>query len=680
MRRFADEELSPWHRAFAQAAGADAIVHPVNDVGAVRWNTAFAYLDAARGRENLTIRADTLVDRVLFAGDRAVGVATSDGDVHADHVVLAAGAYGSPGILLRSDAAALRELPIGEGLTDHVGVGFGFEGTDRLQREAAEFERARPLYMAQVTIQARSAACARGRVRPLPLPGARPAGPEGYRGQRRRLRDEAVVARDRPPDLARPARAAGHRPRLPHRRARRRGPRRRRRGAAARWRRPRRCAPTRRARCAPGAEVDAERHVREAARGFFHPVGTCAIGAVVDGDGRVRGCEGLSVADASIMPSIPRANTNLSTIALAERLAERMLARQLTSRSSGHTTRSTRAKAPRCRRSGVSHAVCRHGLVGDAELRRRRAGERELAVVGVARRAVAQPGDVHVRAPAPRRGSRLDVGARRGDRRAQLEARAAPDLVEGEREADVAQPVGRGQAPDQRCGAEVVGLLGVGPLLGAGRDEPDVARRRGPVGEGGGEGDERPDARGVVVGAGRGRDGVGMRHRDDAGTARGCRGSPITSREAPLPGTAKRSKPTRSPAARKRARDALVRSALGGPPAGRGPALRQLLCERVGLAGRGRGRRGRRACGRRDAYCGNEGGEHRAQRMSAGAPQSCDVCALFRNGSGATVGGCPRPPATRVGFVGHIPDKPDTRPDVLVAPGRRRPARRPLPR
>ena len=102
VRRFADEELSPWHRAFARAAGADAIVHPVNDVGAVRWNAAFAYLDAARGRENLTIRADTLVDRVLFSGDRATGVATSDGELRADHVVLAAGAYGSPGILLRS--------------------------------------------------------------------------------------------------------------------------------------------------------------------------------------------------------------------------------------------------------------------------------------------------------------------------------------------------------------------------------------------------------------------------------------------------------------------------------------------------------------------------------------------------------------------------------------------------
>jgi choline dehydrogenase-like flavoprotein len=59
-------------------------------------------------------------------------------------------------------------------------------------------------------------------------------------------------------------------------------------------------------------------------RGFFHPVGTCAIGRVVDGDGRVLGVDGLVVADASVMPTIPRANTNLSTLALAERLAERI--------------------------------------------------------------------------------------------------------------------------------------------------------------------------------------------------------------------------------------------------------------------------------------------------------------------------------------------------------------------
>jgi choline dehydrogenase len=75
----------------------------------------------------------------------------------------------------------------------------------------------------------------------------------------------------------------------------------------------------------PGADVDPERHIRDAVRGFFHPVGTCAIGSVVDGDGGVYGVSGLSVADASVMPTIPRANTNLSTIAVAERLAERML-------------------------------------------------------------------------------------------------------------------------------------------------------------------------------------------------------------------------------------------------------------------------------------------------------------------------------------------------------------------
>ena len=72
----------------------------------------------------------------------------------------------------------------------------------------------------------------------------------------------------------------------------------------------------------PGPEVAAHTHVRETARGFFHPVATCAIGRVVDGEGRVYGVDRLYVADASVMPTIPRANTNLSAIALAERLSE----------------------------------------------------------------------------------------------------------------------------------------------------------------------------------------------------------------------------------------------------------------------------------------------------------------------------------------------------------------------
>jgi choline dehydrogenase len=72
----------------------------------------------------------------------------------------------------------------------------------------------------------------------------------------------------------------------------------------------------------PGAEADLEAYVHAEARGFFHPVGTCAIGSVVDGNARVLGVEGLAVADASIMPTVPRANTNLSTVAIAERVAE----------------------------------------------------------------------------------------------------------------------------------------------------------------------------------------------------------------------------------------------------------------------------------------------------------------------------------------------------------------------
>ena len=63
-------------------------------------------------------------------------------------------------------------------------------------------------------------------------------------------------------------------------------------------------------------------HARTGAvRGFFHPVGTCAIGRVVAGRRRRLRNRRLVVADASVMPTIPRANTNLSTLALAERLA-----------------------------------------------------------------------------------------------------------------------------------------------------------------------------------------------------------------------------------------------------------------------------------------------------------------------------------------------------------------------
>jgi 5-(hydroxymethyl)furfural/furfural oxidase len=57
---------------------------------------------------------------------------------------------------------------------------------------------------------------------------------------------------------------------------------------------------------------------------MFHPTGTCAIGTVVDPEARVIGVANLRVIDASIMPKIPRANTNIPTLMLAEKCAAAM--------------------------------------------------------------------------------------------------------------------------------------------------------------------------------------------------------------------------------------------------------------------------------------------------------------------------------------------------------------------
>ena len=67
--------------------------------------------------------------------------------------------------------------------------------------------------------------------------------------------------------------------------------------------------------------------VRSAVSTFHHPVGTCAmgpdpaLGAVTDSHGSVHGIDALTVADASIMPTIPTATTNLPTIMVAEHIA-----------------------------------------------------------------------------------------------------------------------------------------------------------------------------------------------------------------------------------------------------------------------------------------------------------------------------------------------------------------------
>jgi choline dehydrogenase len=82
---------------------------------------------------------------------------------------------------------------------------------------------------------------------------------------------------------------------------------------------------------APGRDfdLDARRHVvRTRAGSGYHPTGTARMGpagdpgAVVDERGRCHAVDGLVVADASILPSVPRANTNLTSIAVGERVGE----------------------------------------------------------------------------------------------------------------------------------------------------------------------------------------------------------------------------------------------------------------------------------------------------------------------------------------------------------------------
>ncbi|MBD1550592.1 GMC family oxidoreductase [Pseudomonas typographi] len=79
-------------------------------------------------------------------------------------------------------------------------------------------------------------------------------------------------------------------------------------------------------------EAALEGYLRTQVGGVWHPSGSCRIGrasdplAVVDSAGRVHGVSGLRVVDASIMPVIPTANTNLPTLMLAEKIADAILA------------------------------------------------------------------------------------------------------------------------------------------------------------------------------------------------------------------------------------------------------------------------------------------------------------------------------------------------------------------
>ncbi|MEV7617148.1 GMC oxidoreductase [Streptomyces sp. NPDC089799] len=310
---------------------------PVNEVAGERLGAASTYLAAARARHNLTVRGGAQVSRVVLDRCRAAGVRLADGEeVYGDQVIVSAGTYSSPAILLRSGigpADELRALGI-EPVLDLPGVGRNLADHPAVSVDAAYAGAGRPLRAFQLVATLHSAQAGEHRGPPdLQLivggPFDTAAAATGATffvgGALLTPRSRGRVWLRSPDPLDAPRIDLGYfshpadLPRLVE--------------AVRRARRVARAGPLAALSAgllnAPDDDGDAavERFVRAGVWTYHHPVGTCAMGpdpsagAVVDRSGRVHGLKNLWVADASIMPDVPSANTHLPTLMLAERIA-----------------------------------------------------------------------------------------------------------------------------------------------------------------------------------------------------------------------------------------------------------------------------------------------------------------------------------------------------------------------
>jgi choline dehydrogenase len=357
------QELTPYHAAFVDGAVGAGIplvedlndpddvegvaASPVNIVNGTRWNTALAYLDPVREQGNLTVAGGALVERVIFDGDRAVAVeVVVDGarERHAaGRIVLAAGAYGSPSILLRSGVGptadmeqlgikGVHDLPgVGVGLTDHPVVHFELQPTARLREQLEVFATVNWLPDEQTLLKARSSRCREA----FDLHLYAVSGHDGDGERYYIIEVSCIIPRssgkmtlassdvDAPPliDHGYLSDPEGHDQAVlldGVALARRIAGKMREAGMIERI-------------SSPLDEItsveDLRRWVEEGVGIYYHPACTCRMGpasdplAVVDPRGNVHGLQNLSVCDASIFPVIMRANTNLPAAMLAEHMA-----------------------------------------------------------------------------------------------------------------------------------------------------------------------------------------------------------------------------------------------------------------------------------------------------------------------------------------------------------------------
>jgi choline dehydrogenase len=298
-----------------------------------RFSANRAFLEPVRNRENLTVITGSEVLSLAIEGDRATGVvavadgATSPETLRAREVVLCAGAFNSPRILLHSGigpAAHLREvgidvvadLPVGENLIDHLLIGIVFTSNrpiselNSLCTEACCFARStpdrsdcdmeisfatKPHFAPESTDDLPRYTIIPGITKPRSRGTVRLTGPD----PRSRLAIDPNYFDD-PYDMqamiaaVRSSRRIGAQPALES------------------WNS---------GEYFPGVDVDSDEAIADYVCTYvstwFHPVGTCRMGtgpdSVADPTLQVRGIRGLRVADASIMPDIVGVNTNAAS-------------------------------------------------------------------------------------------------------------------------------------------------------------------------------------------------------------------------------------------------------------------------------------------------------------------------------------------------------------------------------
>jgi choline dehydrogenase len=353
IHRFKAEEMRPVHRAFLEASaelghrviedhnapgalGAGPL--PLNQVDSIRQSAAVTHLSRARSRPNLVLRSGVTVDRIEIVDGSPRAVLLAGGErIQADRVVLAAGAYGSPAILMRSGvgpADEIRDLGIepvadlpavGQNLRDHPMFVVSAEGNTEamgalippvqsiltLASDGSDDQANLDLEVAMMVTTEHTSEWFTAPPGTL-LFGIGLVKPRSAGRMALRSADPLEAPRiwlnfyDDPSDLARVVQGVGI---------------------------VRDLLATAALKAFVGEEqfpgpavVDAAlaELVRTSTPAYAHATGTCRMGAsaatsVVDEAGRVHGLDGMWVIDASIMPHLPSVPTNATTMMLAER-------------------------------------------------------------------------------------------------------------------------------------------------------------------------------------------------------------------------------------------------------------------------------------------------------------------------------------------------------------------------